>query len=125
MTTFVKIDDISDIYKYTGRSFYIAADILSDALDGMTVWPWHKKNAAEITMETIDWMREHTIGDLKEMTIRTEQSGEDVTSLRHLLIDLESMQTELAEAGEQGFSLEDHAYHLSIHELKLAESYSR
>lgn len=49
-----------------------------------------------MTMEIIDWMRDHTIVDLRQLAVATEKDGGDAGSLRRLLTDLESMQRDVA-----------------------------
>ena len=74
----------------------VASDNSSAARDGMTVWPWRKRKAAEMTMEIIDWMRDYTIVDLRELAVATEKDGGDADSLKRLLTDLEYMQRDIA-----------------------------
>jgi len=50
------------------------------------------RKVARPTTEIIDWMRTHTIGDLKDIASRTEMSGGDASSMRQLLTDIESLQ---------------------------------
>ena len=72
----------------------------------MTVWSRHKRDSAKQTAEIIQWMQRHTIGDLKEIAMTTEQSGGDASSLRRLLTDLQSLQTERREASTEEYSME-------------------
>jgi len=58
----------------------------------MTVGSKRKRNVARPTTEIIEWMQNHTIGDLKAIASRTELSGGDASSMKRLLADLESLQ---------------------------------
>jgi len=64
----------------------------------MTVWSKRKRNVARPTTEIIEWMQNHTIGDLKDIASSTERSGGDASSVKRLLADLESLQTMESEA---------------------------
>jgi len=73
----------------------------------------HKNKAAEMSIEIIDWMRQYTIDDLKEMAVKTEKNGGDASSLRHLLTDLELLQNELLHPHQlqhEHNEIESHSY---------------
>lgn len=74
----------------------------------MTVRPKRKRDPAVSTTEIIQWMQEHTIGDLNELATATESRGGDATTLWRLLTDLRSLQTDLIESNlESSFDGED------------------
>jgi len=58
----------------------------------MTVWSKRTRKVARPTTEIIEWMRTHTIGDLKEIASRAETDGGDASSVKRLLADLESLE---------------------------------
>jgi|YelNatPaOPRAMG01_1025707.scaffolds.fasta_scaffold17410_1 hypothetical protein len=82
-----------------------AADKMSDARDGMTVWSRRKRNPAVSTAEIIQWMQKHTIRDLKEIAAETEKSGGDASSLRRLLTDLQSLNNGQVELNEEEYHM--------------------
>jgi len=84
-----------------------------------------------MTMEIIDWMKNHTIVDLRQLAVATEKNGGDAGSLRRLLTDLESMQRDIT-AGD--FSAHGYSHQVGIEEdgrhvppyldkIELVESY--
>jgi len=77
-----------------------ASDKTSDGKDGMTVGSKRKRTLARPTTEIIEWMQNHTIGDLKAIASRTEISGGDASSMKRLLADLEALQS--LDFGTQG-----------------------
>lgn len=79
-----------------------ASDKTSDAKDGMTVWSKRKKSPAISTTEIIEWMQKHTIGDLKEIASRAERNGEDASSVKRLLTDLQQLEAIAPGATEIG-----------------------
>jgi hypothetical protein len=70
-----------------------ASDKSSDSKDGMTVGSKQKRTVARQTTDIIEWMQNHTIGDLKVIASKTERSGGDASSVKRLLADLESLQS--------------------------------
>ena len=60
----------------------------------MTMGSRRKRSVARQTTDIIEWMQHHTIGDLKEIASKTEQSGGDASSVKRLLADLESLDIE-------------------------------
>jgi hypothetical protein len=45
----------------------------------------------DLDPEIVDWMKNHTIGDLEEMAERMESEGSDVSEVRRFIGDLRTM----------------------------------
>jgi hypothetical protein len=57
---------------------------------------YEETNSLELPLETtvVDWMKCHTIHDLKIMAAEMERQGQNVGELRHLIDDLTDIETE-------------------------------
>jgi len=76
-----------------------------------------------MSIEAINWMQSHTLEDLREITVDTEERGGDASTLKRLLTNLEQMQFAMMKPSQADIEFEEHHHVMARYNLRPMESF--